>query len=475
MRSVSVVSLVDFPTRADRARRARVTPVPRTPQPAPFRTFQLRNLDAVPGIDRLSAEQRRDIEVVARVLPFKTNSYVCEQLIDWDAVPDDPMFQLTFPQRGMLAPDAYDQVDRLIRANAGAEEMGAAVRDIQRRLNPHPAGQADANVPIQDGRPVPGMQHKYRETVLFFPTQGQTCHAYCTFCFRWPQFVDLDNLRFATKEVDALVSYLRANPEVTDVLFTGGDPLIMRTEVLRRYIEPLLSPEFEGLRIRLGTKAPAYWPNRFTDGPDADALLRLFDEVAASGQHLALMAHLTHDRELSTPVAEEAMRRIVATGAVVRCQAPLVRHVNDDADALATLWRREVDLGAVPYYMFVVRDTGARRYFEVPIARALDLYTEAFGRMSGLGRTVRGPIMSAHPGKVAIEGVVEVHGEKAFVCKMMQSRDPGLANGIFFAEYAEEATWFDQLRPAMGSDPGWFPHLASSGRTNGAGRITVDL
>ena len=81
-------------------------------------------------------------------------------------------------------------------------------------------------------------------------------------------------------------------------------------------------------------------------------------------------------------------------------------------DTLATLWRREVDLGAVPYYMFVVRDTGARRYFEVPIARALDRYTEAFGQMSGLGRTVRGPIMSAHPGKVAIEGVVEVHGEK---------------------------------------------------------------
>ena len=136
---------------------------------------------------------------MARVLPFKTNSYVCEQLIDWDAVPDDPMFQLTFPQRGMLAPDEYDQVDRLIRANAGTVEIGAAVRDIQRRLNPHPAGQADANVPIQDGRPVPGMQHKYRETVLFFPTQGQTCHAYCTYCFRWPQFVDLDDLKFATR------------------------------------------------------------------------------------------------------------------------------------------------------------------------------------------------------------------------------------------------------------------------------------
>ncbi|MEL7208197.1 MAG: lysine 2,3-aminomutase, partial [Actinomycetota bacterium] len=182
-------------------------------EPPPFRTFSRRNLDAVPGIDRLTDEHRFEMEVVAAVLPFKTNSYVCEELIDWDRVPDDPMFQLTFPQREMLAPDDFDTIADLLRSGADPSEVDAAATRIQRQLNPHPSGQT-SNTPLLDGEPVPGMQHKYDETVLFFPTQGQTCHAYCTYCFRWPQFVNLDDLRFASKEVDGLTAYLRANPQV---------------------------------------------------------------------------------------------------------------------------------------------------------------------------------------------------------------------------------------------------------------------
>ncbi|NIP15323.1 MAG: lysine 2,3-aminomutase, partial [Pseudomonadales bacterium] len=70
------------------------------------------------------------------------------------------------------------------------------------------------------------MQHKYRETVLFFPAAGQTCHAYCTYCFRWAQFVGIDELKFASRQADSLVAYLERHPEVTSVLITGGDPLV---------------------------------------------------------------------------------------------------------------------------------------------------------------------------------------------------------------------------------------------------------
>jgi L-lysine 2,3-aminomutase len=64
------------------------------------------------------------------------------------------------------------------------------------------------------------MQHKYHETVLFFPSQGQTCHAYCTYCFRWAQFIGLENIKFASSDTYALVNYLSKHPEATDVLFT---------------------------------------------------------------------------------------------------------------------------------------------------------------------------------------------------------------------------------------------------------------
>ena len=80
------------------------------------------------------------------------------------------------------------------------------------RLNPHPAGQLLLNAPSLHGRPLPGLQHKYPETVLFFPRQGQTCHAYCTYCFRWAQFVDEPELKMATDDIGTLVAYLGEHP-----------------------------------------------------------------------------------------------------------------------------------------------------------------------------------------------------------------------------------------------------------------------
>ncbi len=76
-----------------------------------------------------------------------------------------------------------------------------------------------------------------------FPKSSQTCHAYCTFCFRWPQFVGIDELKFASNEASKLHDYLNEHSEVTDVLFTGGDPLIMKTKILETYIELLLGSD----------------------------------------------------------------------------------------------------------------------------------------------------------------------------------------------------------------------------------------
>lgn len=420
-------------------------------EPKRYRAYTRRDIGRIPGLEALTPDQRLALEVVSAVLPFRTNEYVVEDLIRWENVPDDPIYQLTFPQAEMLEKADFDRIADLVRAGATQAELAAAAREIQLRLNPHPAGQMDLNVPSLEGRPLPGMQHKYRETVLFFPAQGQTCHAYCTYCFRWAQFVGLDELKFADRQAEELAAYLRQHREVSSVLFTGGDPLIMKTAVLRRYIEPLLAPELDHVAsIRIGTKAPAYWPYRFLTDPDADELLRLFEQVGRAGRHLALMAHYSHPRELETPPAQAAVRRIRGTGAVVRCQAPLIRHVNDKAETWADLWRLEVQLGAVPYYMFVERDTGARQYFEVPLARAYGIFRAAYRKVSGLCRTVRGPSMSATPGKAVVEGVVRVGGHRAFVLKFIQARDPDWVGRPFFARFDPGATWLDQLRPLPG-------------------------
>jgi len=145
-----------------------------------FKVFNERSLEKIPQLARLSEAQRFEMKVVASVLPFRVNEYVINELIDWDAVPDDPMFQLTFPQKGMLAPENYERMAELHRRGAEKAEITALAKELRDGLNPHPAGQMEMNLPRVDGEVVEGLQHKYRETVLFFPSQGQTCHSYCT-------------------------------------------------------------------------------------------------------------------------------------------------------------------------------------------------------------------------------------------------------------------------------------------------------
>jgi KamA family protein len=422
-----------------------------TPEARQFRVYTRRHIDKIEQLQQLSPTELTAMKAVSAVLPFRVNNYVVEELIDWSNIPADPIYQLTFPQPEMLRERDFARMYSLLHDGASEDAIQSAAREIQNTLNPHPSGQMELNVPRDSNGPIAGVQHKYPETVLFFPAAGQTCHAYCTYCFRWAQFVGIEELKFAARDAQALVSYVEKHREVTSVLVTGGDPLVMTTAVLRRYLEPLLDPSLEHIHsIRLGTKAPAYWPYRFVTDPDADDLLRLFEEVRNSGRHIAVMAHYSHPRELETPIAREAVRRIRAAGAVVRCQAPLIRRVNDAADTWAKLWRRQVRLGAVPYYMFVERDTGAKNYFEVPLAEALQIFKAAYRQVSGLGRTVRGPSMSATPGKVLVDGVATIRGEKVFVLKFLQARNPEWVGRPFFARFDSEATWLDELEPAFG-------------------------
>lgn len=445
-----------------------------------YRPIDLRNIFKSPQWELLPDEVQQAVRVVGEVLPFRTNQFVLDNLIDWSKAPDDPIFQLVFPQREMLEDSDFEVVQTALDGGFGSRNLAIEVARIRQSLNPHPAGQMTHNVPLLDGRPLAGLQHKYPETVLFFPSPGQTCHAYCTYCFRWAQFVGRQDLKFQTYETDDLVAYLKVHPEVTDVLLTGGDPMIMRTNVLRRYIEPLLVPELEHVQnIRIGTKALAYWPQRFVSDKDADDCLKLFDQVSDAGRHLAVMGHYSHAVELESAIASKAIRRIRNTGAQIRMQGPLIRYVNDEPSVWADLWSKGVGQGLIPYYMFVERDTGARSYFEVPLVRAYQIFKEAYSQVSGLCRSVRGPSMSSFSGKVRVLGVLalrdmvdrnlldlvresagfEVLGEPdrpLMVCDFVQARNPDWVRKPFIAEFDETATWFDDLRPAFGKQRFYF-------------------
>lgn len=419
-------------------------------------TYTLHNFRTIPQMNLVDERIKKDIEIVGRVLPFKTNNYVIDELIDWNNVETDPIFTLNFPRKEMLSPKHYNTIEALINSNADKKIIDEAVLKIRLGLNPNPAGQ-EHNVPQLGEIKLKGIQHKYRETVLFFPSQGQTCHAYCTFCFRWPQFSGISDLKFAMKESDLLLQYLKTKKDVTDVLFTGGDPMIMSTSILESYLLPLLEPEFDHIRtIRIGSKSLAYWPYRYLTDPDSDQLLELFAKVTASGKNLSFQAHFNHPTELSTDAVLQAIKKIKSTGAQIRTQSPLLRHINDDPQVWAQMWRKQVDLGCIPYYMFVARDTGAKKYFELPLEKCWNIFRRAYRRVSGVCRTVRGPSMSDHAGKIQVMGISEVQGKKVFVLRFLQGRNPKWVDIPFFAEYDPKATWFDQLKPAFGEEKFFF-------------------
>ena len=417
-----------------------------------IKSYTLINFRSIPEIQQMSEEAQFEMEVVGNVLPFKTNNYVVEQLIDWSNIPNDPMYVLTFPQKGMLIPEHYDKMAHTLRSGADKKEIQKVANDIRLQLNPHPAGQMELNVPqLKDGTKLYGMQHKYDETCLFFPSQSQTCHAYCSFCFRWPQFVGMDEMKFAMREGEQLVQYLKEHPEISDVLFTGGDPMIMKASMFSVYTDALLDAKLPNLKtIRIGTKAVSYWPYKFLTDSDADETLKNFKKIVESGTHLAIMAHFNHLTELSTDPIKEAVKRIRNTGAEIRTQSPLLAHINDDANMWAKMWQKQVSLGCIPYYMFVVRDTGAQHYFGVPLVKAEKIFRSAFRQVSGLARTVRGPSMSATPGKVHVLGVSEINGQKVIVLHLLQGRESEWVGVPFFAKYDENAIWLDDLKPAFG-------------------------
>ncbi len=416
-----------------------------------FKTYNISNIKDIPQLKRLTGKEKFEIEVTSQVIPFKTNNYVVNELIDWNDFRNDPVYTLNFPKRELLENDHFEKIAGLVRNKAGKSEIRKAVYDIWLQLNPFVGDQLDCNVPELDNIKLTGIQHKYNETLLFFPTQGQTCHAYCTFCFRWPQLAGNSWLKFATKQTDLLIKYLKGNQQISDILITGGDPMVMSANHLGKYIDAILNAELDHITtIRIGSKALSYWPYRFISDSDSGDILNIFKKVVDSGKHLAFMAHFNHPVELSTEAVKVAVRNIIDTGAQIRSQSPILNHINAIPDLWIKLWKDQVKLGIIPYYMFTPRNTSAQNYFAIPLVKAWEIFRDAYSNVSGLCRTVRGPSMSTSPGKIQISGVMEIFDEKVIMLKFIQGRDPRWTGKPFLAKYNENAIWIDELKPAFG-------------------------
>src|SRR6056297_2127183 len=149
-----------------------------------IKIFTRNNFREIPQVKQfLSEEEKVAIENVSRVLPFRVNNYVVNELINWENIPNDPLYLLTFPQKEMLKEHHYILIAEFVKMGNSDNKIKEFINSIRYELNPHPAGQLEENIPTIGGLEMQGVQHKYDQTLLFFPFHGQTCHSYCTFCF----------------------------------------------------------------------------------------------------------------------------------------------------------------------------------------------------------------------------------------------------------------------------------------------------
>ncbi|HDR67686.1 MAG TPA: lysine 2,3-aminomutase, partial [Bacteroidaceae bacterium] len=116
-----------------------------------YQAYTRHNYLKIPKIKRLGKERLHSIDVVSYVLPFKTNNYVVDELIDWKSFENDPMYILNFPQKDMLEEKPYERLSKMIQNGTDRSTISRYANTVRLLLNPHPAGQLDHNVPTLNG------------------------------------------------------------------------------------------------------------------------------------------------------------------------------------------------------------------------------------------------------------------------------------------------------------------------------------
>lgn len=344
----------------------------------------------------IGPEERARLAAVTERFDFRASEHYLG-LIDWSD-PADPIRTLIVPREGELdefgSPDASDEASNTI---------------------------------------LPGLQHKYSDTALLLCVEA--CGGYCRYCFRKRIFARDANE--TARDLDPALDYIRNHPEITDVLLTGGDALLLSTRRLARLLRSLR--EIPHVRtVRLGTKMPAFDPYRLLGDEELHELLA---EQSGPGGRIYLMCHFDHPREFTEP-AIEAVDLAVRLGVICANQCPVVAGVNDDAAVLRELFETSASVGCPQYYLFQGRPTIGNAPFRVPITRGWELFSEARRTASGLARRARF-CMSHATGKVEIVGVDEEH----IYMRYHRAKNPADHDRFFVCRRDDDAVWLDDLTP----------------------------
>ncbi len=411
------------------------------------------------GIDIGHIEER---ELFIKIYRFMVTKHVLNS-IDWNNFENDSIFQLVFPQPGMIKKEVVEAY----KTAKTEDERKKLVDDyIKSNTNPHD-GKQQLNKPWyedEDGNLMilEGSQHKYPQCQLVFDQTTQSCFAFCTYCFRHAQ-VRGDEDMFSQKRIAPIHEYLKRHKEVTDVLITGGDGGYISYDRLRKYLIPIVdNDELSHIKtIRIGSRALSYQPELILDD-DYTKTLELFKHMIDNGVQVAWMSHFSTPREIVNLPAIAAIKRLKSYGLTVKSQSPIMNHISlftddegkVDVDKSAQNW---IDLGNIFamlgigfHSMYLARPTGEHHYFTVPIAEIDKVFSKVYRSLPSINRPSRYITMTSSAGKTSIIGTTEVNGEKAFVLKFNESRNMEWMDKVFLAKFDEQENTIEKLKPFEG-------------------------
>ncbi len=351
--------------------------------------FYLTKLEKVEG---LRGEELEKLKEVTALYPFRASKYYLS-LINWDD-PEDPIRRIIIPNLGEL--EKWGRVD--------------------------PSNEKSYTV-------LPGLEHKYNSTALFLVSG--VCGGICRYCFRKRLFMfSKDEI---LRDIDGAVDYVRSRKEITNVLLSGGDPLMLSTEKLERVIKKL--SEIDHVKIiRIGTKMPAFNPYRILDDP---SLVDMIKRYSRKESRIYIITHFNHPKEI-TKEAVESVNMLHNAGAIFANQTPLIRGVNDKPEVLADLFRKLSFIGVPPYYVFQIRPAVGNKPYAVPLEEGYEIFEKAKGMVSGLAKRARF-VMSHASGKIEVVGKTDDH----VYLKYHRAANDDDSGRFMVFKSNPEAYWFD--------------------------------
>lgn len=401
-------------------------------------------------------------ELFIKIYRFMATRHVLNS-IDWDDFENDSIFQLVFPQPGMIRKEKVNEY----KAAKTDEERQKLIDDyIRSNTNPHD-GKQQLNKPYYEGDDgelviLDGSQHKYPQCQLLFDKTTQSCFAFCTYCFRHAQ-VRGDEDMFNQQDIGPVHEYMKKHKEVTDLLITGGDGAYMPYERLKEYLMPLVEDKelYHIKTLRIGTRVLTYYPEMILKD-DYVKNLELFKYLIDNGIQVAFMSHFSTPHELLNPPAIAAIRRLKSYGLTLKSQSPIMNHISlftdengkVDVDKSAQNW---IDLGNVFamlgigfHSMYLARPTGEHHYFTVPVAEINKVFQKIYRSLASINRPSRYITMTSSAGKTSILGTTEISGEKVFVLKFNESRNMEWMDKVYLAKYDEQENTIENLKPYEG-------------------------